>query len=322
MKFTVHTLAAAAALCLVAGSAAAPCGSASCSLMTDRYAQGGGEAHQGWSSDIRIESVTQTQLREGTHNISAADAQAAGEEAIERRTRNLNIVTTLDYGLADGWSVSLRFPVVKRQHDHDVVDETPGDLTPEQWRFTKVGDVQLMARKQTTSSDAQTATAWFGGLKLPTGSTKQANGDGTVAERALQPGTGTTELVVGYATRVATSLTDAAIAQVSFSAALNKSDEFRPGSRLEASVAWSHAYSPTVGTVLQLNLRKRGHDSGANAEPALSGSTTIDLSPGLTLGVSHGSTLYAYVQLPLYQKVTGIQLVPKHSLAIGWTNDF
>jgi hypothetical protein len=48
----------------------------------------------------------------------------------------------------------------------------------------------------------------------------------------------------------------------------------------------------------------------------------IDLSPGVTFAVGHSSTLYAYVQLPLYQKVTGIQLVPKRSLAIGWTNDF
>lgn len=322
MKTVLQSLAAAATLCLAASSATASCGSAFCTLMTDRYAQGGGEAHQGWSSDVRLESVTQTQLREGTHNISAADAQAAGEEAIERRTSNLNLVTTLDYGLANDWSVSLRLPVVRRHHNHDTVDATTGDLTPEQWRYTRVGDVQVLARKQTSGSDAKVATAWFGGLKLPTGSTQLANSDGTVAERALQPGTGTTDLVVGFAAREATGTRDAAIAQLSFAAPLNKRDEFRPGTRLEASVGWSHAYSPTLGTVLQINLRKRGHDSGAHAEPDLSGSTTIDLSPGLTLGVSHSSTLYAFVQLPLYQKVTGIQLVPKRSLAIGWTNDY
>jgi hypothetical protein len=32
--------------------------------------------------------------------------------------------------------------------------------------------------------------------------------------------------------------------------------------------------------------------------------------------------VYAYVQLPVYQKVTGIQLVPEHALSIGWTTDF
>ena len=117
-------------------------------------------------------------------------------------------------------------------------------------------------------------------------------------------------------------LTDALIGQVSFSAALNKREEFRPGARVEASVGWSHAYSEGLGAVLQLNLRHRGHDSGDQAEPDNSGSTTIDLSPGVTVGLGHDTTVYAYVQLPLYQKVTGIQLVPRHSLAVGITKDF
>jgi hypothetical protein len=77
-----------------------------------------------------------------------------------------------------------------------------------------------------------------------------------------------------------------------------------------------------VGSVLQLNLRQRGHDSGAQAEPDNSGSTTVDVSPGLTLAADNGSTLYVYLQLPVYQKVRGIQLVPRQAVAAGWTIDF
>jgi hypothetical protein len=88
------------------------------------------------------------------------------------------------------------------------------------------------------------------------------------------------------------------------------------------STGWSHAYSPSLGAVLQLNLRHRGRDSGAQAEPDNSGSTALDLSPGVTFGVGHASTMYAYVQLPVYQKVNGIQLVPRSALALGWTGDF
>ena len=75
-------------------------------------------------------------------------------------------------------------------------------------------------------------------------------------------------------------------------------------------------------SVVQLNYRHRERDSGAEAEPENSGATTVELSPGLTLSTKSMSTLYAYVQLPLYQDVNGIQLVPRNSFALGWTADF
>jgi len=311
-----------AAACMAAHAAAsASCGSAFCTLMTDRYAQGTGEPHIGWSADLRIESVLQDRLRTGTHTIDAS--QVTDEEAIERHTRNLNVVTTLGYGFDEHWSVSVRIPVVKRDHLHDLVDEATGlPSTPEQWRFTKLGDVQVIARRQMLADDTSTSYAWFGGLKLPTGSTKVTNADGSRAERALQPGTGTTDLVLGVADRRAIGMNDALIGQASIGAALNRHEDFRPGARFELSAGWSHAFSPRWGSVVQLNLRQRGHDSGAQAEPGNSGSTIVDLSPGITVAVGSGSTLYAYAQVPLYQKVTGIQLVPRTALAVGWTADF
>ena len=72
---------------LATTAASASCGSAFCTLMTDRYAQGTGEPHVGWSADLRIESVLQSRLRSGTHDIDPS--QVTDEEAIERHTRNL-----------------------------------------------------------------------------------------------------------------------------------------------------------------------------------------------------------------------------------------
>ena len=309
-------------LSLFAAASHASCGSAYCTLMTDRYAQGAaGEQHLGWSTDVRLEMVTQNRLRSGSSSIDAS--QVTGEDAIERHTKNLNLITTLSYGFEKGWSVSLRAPVVRRDHLHDLVDEQTGlPSTSEQWRFTRLGDVQVIARRQVLLDGGATAYALFGGLKLPSGSISVRNANGSRAERALQPGTGTTDVVLGAAGRRAIGLNDALIGQASVSQALNSREDFKPGARLELSAGWSHAYSQRVGTVVQLNLRKRRHDSGAQAEPANSGSTTLDLSPGVTLAVGSSSTLYAYVQLPLYQRVNGIQLVPSNALVVGWTSDF
>jgi hypothetical protein len=309
------------ALASMASIAHASCGSTFCTLMTDRYAQGTGEPHVGWSADVRLEALTQKRLRSGTSNIDAG--QVTGEEAIERHTKNLNLVTTLGYGFDENWSLSVRVPVVRRDHLHDLIDEQTGlPSTSERWRFTKLGDVQVLARHQSTVADGSMSYAWFGGLKLPTGSIKVSNGDGSRAERALQPGSGTTDLLIGVAGRVATGMSDALIGQASVAHALNQREDFKPGRRVELSAGWSHAYSRNLGAVLQINLRRRSRDSGAQAEPDNSGSTTLDLSPGITLGVGPASTLYAYMQLPLYQKVNGIQLVPRSALALGWTSDF
>jgi len=299
----------------------ASCGSAFCTLMTDRYAQGTGEPHAGWSLDLRLESVTQDRLRSGTSNIDPA--AVTGEEAIERHSRNLNVVTTVGYGLDEHWSVALRVPVVHRDHLHDLLDaETGQPTTSESWRFTRLGDLQASTRWQTLSTDGRTSYALIGGLQLPTGSITEHNADGSRAERAMQPGSGTTDVVLGVAARRAVGLKDAVIAQAGVTQALNEREQFKPGRRLDVSAGWSHAFTHQVGAVVQLNYRHRERDSGLEAEPDNSGSTTLNLSPGFTLGLGHSSTLYAYVQLPLYQRVNGIQLVPEHALAVGWTSEF
>lgn len=321
MRFPALSLLFGLAAAAIPIGALASCGAAFCTLMTDRYAEATGTPHLGWSADLRLEAVTQKKLRSGTRTLSAAEG--VGEEGIERDTKNLNLLASLSYGFDANWSFTLRVPLVRRDHLHQLVDEESGELgATEQWRFTRPGDVQALARRQFASADGTTAWAVFGGLKLPTGATGVKNGDGSRAERALQPGTGTTDLVVGAAWRRAFGLSDAFIGQASFSQALNSDEDYKPGRRVEVSVGWSHAWSPTLGTVLQLNARQRARDAGAQAEPGLSGSTTVDLSPGVTFGVGHASTLYAYLQLPVYQKVNGIQLVPRNALAVGWTADF
>jgi hypothetical protein len=314
-------LAAATALLLPTLPAHASCGSASCSLMTDRFAEGLGDPHQGWSVDLRLEAVTQDQLRRGTKDISAS--QVTDEETIERRTRNLNVVTTIGYGINADWSLWLRIPVVNRDHKHDVVDEDTGDIgEAEKWRFTRLADVQAVARRQFSTEGSAFTYAVFGGFKLPTGSTKVSNDDGVRAERALQPGSGTVDAIVGVSARQALGLSNAVFGQASVTRSLGAYDDYKPGQRSELSLGWSHAYTPTLGAVLQLNLRHKSRDRGAQAEPELSGSTMLDLSPGVTVGVGQASTIYAYVQVPVYQDVNGVQLVPRYALALGWTADF
>jgi len=128
--------------------------------------------------------------------------------------------------------------------------------------------------------------------------------------------------VVGVAARRAVGLSDAVIGQASVSEALGASEGFEPGRRLEISGGWSHAFSPKLGSVVQLNYQRRQSDRGPQAEPENSGSAIVSLSPGATFGVGHSSTVYTFVQVPIYEHVTGTQLVPHYALSVGWTRDF
>lgn len=302
------------------GTAHASCGSSYCSLLNDRFALGTWD-HVGWSADFRLESVTQDRLRTGARTIGAAEV--SGEQVLERHTRNTNLVTTLERSFDMNWSLTLRVPVVRRDHLHDPIDEATGAIGPsEQWRFSRLSDVQLLARWQDARNAPDSSWAVTAGLKLPTGSKTVTNTDGARAERALQPGSGTTDLVLGVASRRTVWDTNALNLQATWTQALNGSEQFKPGRRIEVAAGWAHAYNPTLSAVLQLNLVLKARDSGDQAEPDNSGSTTLSLSPGVSVAVGVRSIVYAFVQLPVYQKVNGIQLVPKTSVAVGCTTSF
>ena len=307
-------------LALAGATAHASCGSAFCTLLNDRFALGTWD-DAGLLLDVRLEAVTQNRLRSGTRTLSSADV--TNEEAIERRTRNRNLVATLDYAFDPHWSLAVRAPVVDRDHVHDLFDPDTGSAGPtERWKFTRVGDVQVLGRWQPQEAQAQLAWALTAGFKLPTGSKSLVNTDGTRAERALQPGSGTADLVVGASLRRALGLADAITAQATLTQPLNMSEQFKPGRRIEVSAGWAHAVSPAWSTVLQVNAAHRARDRGGQAEPANSGSATVSISPGLSVAVTSSDTVYAFVPVPLYQRVNGIQLVARPSLAAGWTHAF
>jgi hypothetical protein len=282
-------------------------------LTTDRFVQGSWDS-PGIYLDLRAEYLRQDRLYAGSHRV---DASQVTEDTLERETVNRNLIATLDWAFGSSWAVSLRVPYLDRRHVHDVLPDTPGDpVVTERWDIRRLGDVQVLGRYQLPLQD-QTAYAVTAGLKLPTGSHTVANGDGAVAERSLQPGTGTTDLVVGASARRSITDRDALFGQLTLAAPLDSRDAYRPGERLDVAVGAVHQYASGWSAALQLNVSHRGRDAGANAEPDLSGSTAVQLSPGVNVALGGATHVYGFVQVPLYQHVNGVQLVARWSLLVG-----
>lgn len=251
----------AALLSAGAETAHASCGAAFCTLMTDRYAQTTGLPHTGWSIDARLESIDQDRLMRGGDSMDASEA--ADEYEVERSTENTNLLTSLTYGLSAEWSALLRPTVVNRDHVHDVSEDGAASES-ERWQFDRLGDIQALVRRQFATHDGKWSYAVYGGLKLPTGTFDLANEDGDRALRALQPGTGTTDLLADVALRRALGLRSALLAQASASRALSSREGYAPGRRVELTGGWSHAFSQRVGTVVQVNYAPQRRQRAAS----------------------------------------------------------
>jgi hypothetical protein len=68
---------------------------------------------------------------------------------------------------------------------------------------------------------------------------------------------------------------------------------------------------------LQLNILNKRVDSGTAADTFATGGTLAYLTPGLLYRVSEKTQVYANVQLPIYQNVNGIQIVPSYIASMG-----
>ena len=142
------------------------------------------------------------------------------------------------------------------------------------------------------------------------------------AERALQPGSGTTDLVLGLAWRRMLSATDALNPQATWNPTAQLARAVQAGAPHRAGGRLGPRVNPTVSAALQASVVDKARDSGDQAEPENSGSTFVSLSPGINVAIGASSVLYGYVQVPVYQRVNGIQLVPRTSFALGYTASF
>ncbi|MGA9162989.1 MAG: hypothetical protein WBZ31_00915 [Thiobacillus sp.] len=307
-----------AALFLLAGhgAAMASCGSAFCSTNTDWDAQ------TPWTEnatqlDVRMEYINQDQLRAGRDKTTASGVVGEHDEI---GTRNRNVIASLSHAVSSSVSLTLSVPVVSRDHSHIHNGEDGPEL--ESWDFTRLGDVRALAywRLDEAQSPHDTSYGLVGGIKLPTGSTDERNAAGEAAERSLQPGTGSTDLIVGgFASgRWAQA---GWFAQVRGRHAVTERQDYEPGDAVNLDLGTSYPLG-TVQALAQINMLWRGQDQGANAEPADSGGTFIYFSPGLLVPLGNGMQLYGLAQLPLLQDVRGTQLTADWAASLGLTVRF
>src|SRR3569623_3217147 len=303
-------------LLLLPLAATASCGSAVCTINTDRDTQ------PPWQDnatrlDLRMEMIHQNQLRSGTDKTTAAGVTGEHDEI---KTLNRNMVASVSHAFSSSLCVTLQAPLVSRDHPH--VSNGVGGPDPESRNFTRLGDVRVLAHLRLDDAQSAHGQAYglIGGVKLPTRSPKVRNADGELAERALQPGSGSTDVIAG-------GFVSGYLAQpgwhtqMNWQHAVSERQDYQPGDHVSLDAGVTYPLG-AVHALAQINLLWRGHDSGSNAEPADSGGKYAYFSPGLAVPVGHNAQIYGLVQLQLYKSVNGTQLTADWAATLGLTMHF
>lgn len=301
-------LLAATTLALLPFAAQASCGSAFCPLNTQWEVQGVW-SEPGLRLDLRQEFIDQDQLRQGSDTIAIGQVPQHHDEV---RTLNRNTLLTLDYSFSPQWGLALTLPWINRDHRH--IHNHMGVPEPESWAIDELGDARLLGRYRAADSHL----SLLGGLKLPTGDFEVANADGETAERSLQPGSGSTDLLVGAAWQQGSRRSPWSwFLQGLLQQPLDSRADYRPGYHLGVDGGLRYALAPRVSLMAQLNFLAKGHDHGLEAEPEDSGGRYLFASPGISLALGDRTQVYAFLQQPLYQHVNGIQLTADQAYSAG-----
>jgi hypothetical protein len=317
---------------ILGGQAYASCGSSACAINTDWSEHGA--SHPGWSTDIRYSYSNADTLRSGSNKI-VADPTAApyntGIEAENLRTINRVVTATLDYTHDEHWGGMLQLPYVMRDHTHSIGDSDPALVTTESFSANALGDIKIIGRyRWNTGLDNQSGMGIKFGLKMDTGRKDfRLNTGALPGEAALQPGNGSTDLILGaFWSQSSPASAWSWFTQGSIQNSIASSAQFRPGNQINLDAGTRYAFNQVLSGLFQLNLQWNDMDTGSAAalspltQEASSGMKVVSLTPGASYAFAPDTQLYALLQVPVYQYVNGEQLTANYSVSTGISHRF
>jgi hypothetical protein len=314
----VLSLSLAAAVVPHVAMACATCG---CTLSSD--AAMGYSATAGWRLNVEYDYIHQDQLRSGTRSVSGVPD---GNE-LERETLNRYITTGLSYSPNSTWNISLLVPYVIRTHStYGPFDSTQPLPDLSSSRSSSLGDIKLIGSYQGLLPTHNLGLQL--GVKLPTGHYGTAvdfhggPNAGTPLDASLQPGTGSTDVIVGAYYYQAVSQNFDVFANAQFQSAVKHhmdqpGNDYRPGNSSTVSFGIRYEESAQWVPQLQVNLLHKSRDQGALADIQSTAGNVAYVSPGLTAKVFDHLHVFGFVQVPVYSNLYGYQLFPHYTVSVG-----
>ena len=325
LSFLAATLAATLAS---AAPAHATCGTTACFLST--LTQEGTLGARKLRLDLSYRFVDQSRKREGsssteevlTPGVNFASGELEFGHHRELKTDFHVVQVDASYGITSRLSLLASLPLLSvKHHEHVVIEDgeahfTDGDGT------SGVGDVQLGARYVflPTMRDLVLATL---SVKLPTGAHERLDTEGEITEPSLQPGSGSTDVLGSLLLSHQLQPRRTEVFATATVRHNGTSDlDYKLGGEFQAGAGLTRLLSGGFTGSVQVNLRHGGRDRFLGEDVPNTGSTLVNVTPGLRYQVSSSLAVYAFVPLPVYQKVNEAQLTPKIGLVVGLSRQF
>ena len=303
----------------------ASCGAAYCPIDASSH-----EAPKGGNVrlDVSFQYIDQSIPRVGQNR--APLGQVPNPDHDEIATLNRLWTFRADYDLNDRWGFGLTLPVINRAHDH--LDVATGDV--DHWGFTGVGDLEAQIRygllRKTAPEDPSVTLSATG--KFPTGRTR-AHNEFEDAEVTIQPGSGSYDVSgsIAYSQNLWKARTlqgEQAWVPVFLSASYRRNNpgtnHYRIGDSVQVNAGSAYTALRKLDLLGQINLIvKRKNDAGDTTEDtSFTGGNFLYLSPGFRWHWTPGLSSYAYVQLPVYQRVNQEQDTSWYNAMLGLTYQF
>ena len=263
-------------------------------------------------------------------------SKAPADNNADKRILTDWYVVGLNYMINRDWGMSVRIPSANRAFTTDTSATNTPDI--QTFRVSTIGDIELTGMYTGFSKDMSKGLIF--GVKLPTGNYTAAGFD-----RDTQIGTGSTDLILGgfwrgmitgdnawqYFSQI--KYVQPLLTSSTFNPDLGVMADYRPGASIDAAAGitynnWYHVGPfDKIAPLLQVIVSHREHDSGAAANPGDTGYDRVFISPGIDItkviddANNRTFKLYGDIEVPVYQRVNGNQLVAPYlaKIVAGFT---
>ena len=313
------------------GTSAASCGSSNCFLVTGT--QEGVSPEGQFIADLSFRHVVLDRGLRGTQRVDQVFTPKVNFEAgllepnHHREIKTINNLAQFDlsYGLTETFTVQMAVPFFnQRVHEHfDGVSAS----NPEGTFFRSdgtdgFGDVRIIGKYNLLTT---TKHLFVGGLgvKLPTGEYNLRDSFGAINEPTLMPGTGSFDALasVYYAYQIIPHEFDAFF---SGSQQINTENnrDYLFGDITLLNVGMGYWVLPYLVLSGQVNMRYHPHDEFLGENVDGTGGEWVNLTPGIRLQPNPTTQLYAFGQIPVYQRVNESNLAPSWGIMFGISKAF